>query len=232
MHSPESHQIDDLLAGILPHVAFDGWSPEAFSAAVEECGLDREVADRLCKRGAIDLAVRCHVLGDERLSDALDRKDQSGLRYSQKVALAIETRLELAGDKEVVRRASSLFALPHLAVEGAGLIWGTADAIWTALGDTSDDFNWYSKRAILASVYGSTVLFWLGDTSNGAATTEFIERRIANVMQFEKFKADAKKSKVLGPLAQGFESFTRSFKAPSKAHQSEFPGYYKPQETK
>ena len=67
----------------------------------------------------------------------------------------------------MVRRGTTLFALPHHAAEGAKLIWGTADAIWTALGDTSDDVNWYTKRATLSAVYGSVVLFWLGETEAG-----------------------------------------------------------------
>ena len=59
-----------------------------------------------------------------------------------------------------------------------------------ALGDTSEDINWYSKRASLSAVYGATVLYWLGDDSTGhEATWDFLDRRIENVMQFEKAKA-------------------------------------------
>jgi ubiquinone biosynthesis protein COQ9 len=76
------------------------------------------------------------------------------------------------------------------AADGAKAIWGTADRIWTALGDTSDDLNWYTKRAMLSAVHGATVLYWLGDTSPGhQATWEFLDRRIEQVMQFEKLKA-------------------------------------------
>ena len=81
------------------------------------------------------------------------------------------------------------------AAEGARLIWGTADAIWTALGDTSDDVNWYTKRATLSAVYSAAVLFWLGDQSpNQSATSDFIDRRIENVMEFEKVKSKIRES--------------------------------------
>ena len=84
------------------------------------------------------------------------------------------------------------------------MIWGTADAIWQALGDTSDDVNWYTKRATLSAVYGATVLYWLGDESEGhAATWEFLDRRIENVMQFEMFKAKVRDNPVLGKLLAG-----------------------------
>ena len=100
-------------------------------------------------------------------------------------------RLELvAADREAVRRGAALFALPHHAADGARAIWHTADTIWTALGDDSRDFGWYSKRATLSAVYSSALLYWLGDASPGAsATREFVARRIDNVMQVEGFKA-------------------------------------------
>jgi ubiquinone biosynthesis protein COQ9 len=93
-------------------------------------------------------------------------------------------------DREAVRRAGTLFALPMHAADGARALWGTADAIWRALGDTSADLNWYTKRATLSGVYAATVLYWLGDDSPGhQATWEFLDRRIEDVMQVEKLKA-------------------------------------------
>ena len=113
--------------------------------------------------------------------------DLLGLRFRDRIAHAIMLRLELvSGDREAVRRGATLFALPHHAADGARAIWHTADTIWTALGDESRDFAWYSKRATLSAVYSSALLYWLGDDSPGAsATREFVARRIDNVMQIE-----------------------------------------------
>ena len=95
-------------------------------------------------------------------------------------------RLELIAGRPrggAARRRRS-FALPHHAADGARAIWHTADTIWTALGDASRDFNWYSKRATLSAVYSSALLYWLGDaTPAHTATREFVQRRIDNVMQ-------------------------------------------------
>lgn len=214
----------DLLTCILPHVAFDGWSDEAFVAAAQDAELTVETARQICPRGAVELAIAYHKQGDEAMVAALGAADLSEMRFRDKIAHAIRLRLDAAEDKEVVRRGTVLFALPHMAPEGAKLIWGTADAIWSALGDSSEDVNWYTKRATLSAVYSSVVLYWLGDDSEDAsATTAFIDRRIENVMAFEGLKAGLKKNPLSKPFAAAFEQMTSHIRAP-KAGPSDLPG--------
>ncbi|MGQ0611740.1 MAG: COQ9 family protein [Paracoccaceae bacterium] len=179
-----------LLAAAIPHVPFGGWSDATFRAALADSGLPEGLALALFPRGGIDLAAEWHRAGDRAMAEALaGRNDLAALKFRERVALALRLRLEGA-DRELVRRGTTLFALPAHAAEGAGLIWGTADAVWRALGDTSADVNWYTKRATLSAVWGASVLFWLGDETEGqAATWDFVDRRIENVMQFEKAKA-------------------------------------------
>ena len=92
--------------------------------------------------------------------------------------------------EEAVRRGLALLALPLNAPLGLKLLYRTVDAIWYAAGDTSADFNFYTKRATLAGVFSSTLFYWLNDRSEGnTATWEFLDRRIDDVMRFEKFKS-------------------------------------------
>lgn len=178
----------DLLAAIRPHVPFDGWSEPAFAAAVADLGIDPTLARLICPRGAIDLAVEYHRAADRALVAALEQSDLASLKFREKVAHAVKLRLGLV-DPELVRRASAAFALPHTAATGARLVWETADVIWRALGDTSEDYNWYSKRLTLSGVISATLLFWMGDDSEDHAESwVFLDRRIENVMQFEKIK--------------------------------------------
>jgi ubiquinone biosynthesis protein COQ9 len=216
-----------LLDAILPHVAFDGWSDGAFVAAADECGLPIAQARSVCPRGAIDLAILFHTQGDAAMVGALSSSDLSDMRFRDKVAHAVQLRLDAVTDKEAVRRGSALFGLPHMVPDGSKLIWGTADAIWTALGDTSDDINWYTKRATLSAVYGSVVLYWLGDdTDDGQATGDFIDRRIENVMQFESFKAAVNKNPLLKPFVGALAQLTSRVKAPS-APPGDLPGSWR-----
>ncbi|WP_415183340.1 COQ9 family protein [Phaeovulum sp.] len=199
----------DLLAAIVPHVPFDGWSEPAFRAAVTDLEMDMGLARVICPRGAVDLAVEYHRAGDELMLSALDDAELDGMKFREKVAAAVRFRLEEA-DPELVRRGASVFALPANMATGAALIWGTADAIWRALGDESRDFNWYSKRLTLSGVYSATVLFWVGDTSDGhAATWEFLDRRIADVMQFEKVKGAVTTNPLIKRLLEGVRAPAR-----------------------
>jgi len=192
---------DALLDAILPHVAFDGWSDASFKAAVADVGIDPVVAHAVCPRGAIDLAVAYHKRGDDLMLERYATTDLSAMRYSDKIAALVRMRIEVVEDREVVRKASVLFALPKYATEGARLIWETCDVIWNTLGDTSDDINWYTKRATLSGVYGSCVLYWLGDETEGSVETwEFLDRRIGDVMQIEKIKAGVRDNPVLKGL--------------------------------
>lgn len=221
----ETDHIEQTLAALvqaaLPHVGFDGWSAETLRLAIEDSGVDAGLAALACPRGAIDLALGFHRSGDRAMADAMMAEDQTHLRYSERVARAVQLRLQDT-DKEAVRRGVTLFALPQNAGEGAKAIWGTVDTIWNTLGDTSEDLNWYTKRATLGGVYSSTVLFWLGDDSDGAAETwAFLDRRIENVMQFEKLKGSLMRSPI-GKLAEGFVSRVRK---PDFSSRTDLPGF-------
>jgi ubiquinone biosynthesis protein COQ9 len=194
---------DLVLDAALPHVPFDGWSETTLRAAIADAGVADGLGRALFPRGAVDLALAYHRRGDAQMMERLAGTDLAALRYRDRVIKAVRLRIEVAGDKELVRRGSTLFALPYHAADGAKAVWGTADAIWRALGDTSTDLNWYTKRATLSAVYGATVLFWLGDDSTDhQGTWDFLDRRIDDVMQIEKFKAQFREN----PLGKAFQA--------------------------
>jgi len=219
---------DRMLDAALMHVPFDGWSEASFRAAATDADVPDAEARTLFPRGAVDLALAFHARGDAAMVAALASEDLSALRYRDRVAHAVRTRLELVeDDKEAVRRGVTLFALPIHAADGAKALWKTADAIWTSLGDSSDDLNWYTKRATLSGVYSSTVLYWLGDQSAGhAATWEFLDRRIDNVMAIEKVKGQMRNSKLLKPFMAGPEWLASQIKAPGRAPE-DLPGRWR-----
>jgi ubiquinone biosynthesis protein COQ9 len=203
-----------VLDSALAHVPFDGWSEATLRAAIADSGVAPALARSLYPRGGVDLALTYHRRGDDEMADHLARMDLKAFSFPDRVKKAIRLRLELS-DRELVRRGTTLFALPMYAADGARAIWGTADRIWTALGDTSRDFSWYTKRATLSGVYASTVLFWLGDDSTDRhATWEFLDRRIDQVMQFDKLKKSLQKNRLGETLMQGPGKVFESIRAP------------------
>ena len=222
-----SDALEQLVNAALDHVTFDGWSLATLEAAAKDTGLDPTLVSQACPRGAVDLAVAFHRMGDTAMLEAFSATDQTSMRYSERVALGVRLRLEAVSDKDAVRRGMALFALPHNVAEGSRLIWGTADTIWNALGDTSKDINWYSKRTILSGVYTSTILYWLGDDSDDHVDTwEFLDRRIANVMQFEIFKSKVTKIPFVEKFMAGPGSLLDRVTAPNKTPPSDLPGHW------
>ena len=183
-------QTDALIDAALTHVPFEGMNDRALQAGARDIGMAPDVARVLVPGGGGGLAAAYHRRGDGALRDWLKATPPDG-RFRDRIAAAVRKRLDLA-DPELVRAGAAVLALPGNAALGARLLGETADAIWDGFGDTSQDVAWWTKRTSLAGVYGATVLYWLGDRSDGHADSwAFLDRRIDDVMGFEKFKANA-----------------------------------------
>lgn len=206
-----------LIEAALPNVAFDGWSKESLAQAISDSGVDDGLARLAFPRGGVDMAISFHRMMDKRLGEDLRPGDLATMRIRDRVTHCVRRRIELvAPHREAVRRGAGLFALPVYAPEGARLMWETADLIWTQCGDTATDYNWYTKRAILSSVYSATVLYWLGDQDpNAVATWNFLDRRIENVMQFEKTKAQLRDNPLAKVAMWGPKQLLGLIKAPA-----------------
>lgn len=184
-----------ILDAALKHVPFDGWTLNALQVGAEDLGLDRAAAHQAFPGGLIE-AIEFHSKqADKRMMAALEKADLSHMKVREKVAFAIRTRLEQnAQHREAIRRALVILALPVYAGVSLSALYNTVNAIWHGIGDVSVDFNFYTKRALLAGVYSATLLHWLEDSSEGFENTwRFLDRRIDDVMQVPKFLSQWKK---------------------------------------
>jgi len=176
---------DKLLLATLPHVAFDGWTQAALRAGAGDAGLSADDVARAFPGGAIAAIEAFNRRADRRMVAAVDALDTSSMRSHEKIAAAIRARLEdVAPHKEAVRRAFTVLAVPFNAPLALRMLHRSVDAAWQAAGDRSTDFNWYTKRGLLAGVYSATVLYWLNDRSEDHAETwAFLDRRLHEVMR-------------------------------------------------
>jgi ubiquinone biosynthesis protein COQ9 len=184
-----------LVAAMLPNVPFDGWSAAARDMAADSEGIDRDIA-AMALPDAATMVDAYTAAADVQMTAAMAAAGADTMKVRDRIRFALNCRLDAAdADKEAVRRALAVLLQPANAALAARTLWRTADAMWRAAGDTATDLNHYSKRAILGSVYSATLLYWLDDDSdNHDATRAFIDRRIDNVMSFEKTKAQLKSS--------------------------------------
>ena len=172
---------DMALDAMLVHVQFDGWTRRALRLGLADAGMPEDEADLLFPGGAIDMVEAFCDLADRRMEQ--EAASITETRVSARVRAVIALRLrQNRPHKDAIRRAIAVLALPRNAWAATGCAARTVDTIWHAAGDRSADFSWYTKRAILGSVYGATLLYWLRDFSeDDAETLAFLDRRLAGV---------------------------------------------------
>lgn len=187
--------LDELRLALAPAIAdaavFDGWSDAALVMAAEIEGVDGDVARLAFKGGAMTM-IRAWIDGVDAAMAGQWRQDKlAGLKIRERIRTLVQFRLDaVTGQEEAVRRAMAIMAMPQNAAESLRLGWRSADLMWRLAGDTATDYNHYTKRTILAGLYGATLTAFINDDSEDKAETRaFLDRRIDGVMQFEKAKA-------------------------------------------
>lgn len=211
MSTGVSARKDALLLALLPNVPFDGWTNGAMRAAAVRVGIDAAELAMLFPHGPRDAAAWFSHWADRQTSEVLKRRRIGSLKIRERIATGVSTRLEiLLPHREAVRRALSLLASPTNLPLAAKLLYDTVDTIWHAAGDRSTDFNFYTKRGLLAGVYAATTLYWLDDRSEDAqATAAFLDRRLAEVLAIPKLQArlgDLNPLRILGTRRKRFSA--------------------------
>lgn len=192
---PADPTLEEIRAALAPvighHAAFDGWRPAVLLMAASEIGVDADVAALAFPGGAMDMIDAWFAHIDARMLDTLPPEALAAMPIRMKITALVEARLNLLSrDREALRRAMTVLAMPTNVVRASKLGWRAADVMWRAAGDVSTDYNHYSKRTTLAAVYAGTLLVFVNDESEGhAETSAFLARRIDGIMRFEKTKA-------------------------------------------
>ncbi len=195
MIDPNEMTLDELRAALAPlipaNAVFDGWSEKALEVAASELGVPADRA-RLCfPGGPLEMIDAWFDAIDLTMARAFPLERIDKMKIRERIRELVLHRIAVINPhKEALRRALAILAHPQNAMTAAKLAWRAADRMWRIAGDRATDFNHYSKRGILSALYMSTLLVYLDDTSNDlSATRGFLERRIDDVMKFEKVKA-------------------------------------------
>ena len=187
--------LDELRFALAPAVAeaaaFDGWSELAVHNAAAQRGVDPAVAALAYPGGAMDMIAAWIAHIDGAMTQAFPPERIAAMKIRERITALVRFRLDaMAADEEALRRALAIMAMPHNAARAVSLGWSSADRMWRIAGDTATDYNHYTKRAMLGSIYAATLAVFVGDESEGKAETlAFLDRRIEGVMKFEQAKA-------------------------------------------
>jgi len=191
---------DQVLEAALAHVPFDGWSTKAVEAGAvdsgKELGWGSEMAKIAFPNGVHDFVDHMADWTNRRMLYEIEKLDVSSMRVRDRISTCIRLRLQiLAPYREGVRRLIAYLALPQNSSQAIKITWGVADSIWYIAGDKSSDYNYYTKRGLLASIYTTTVLYWLVDDSDDFNDTwSYLDRRIENVMKIPLVTSNIKKA--------------------------------------
>ena len=191
----EDLTLDEVRARLAPalaaNAAFDGWNPTALDATALAAGIDPDIARIAFPGGAVAMIDAWFATIDRRMLDRLPPETLAAMKIRQRITALVEARLDLlAPDREALRRALAILAMPQNLPRAARIGWRSADAMWRAAGDIATDYNHYTKRAILGGVYAATVTVFLEDESEGQRDTRaFLARRVEGILRFEKAKA-------------------------------------------
>jgi ubiquinone biosynthesis protein COQ9 len=191
----DDRTLDELRLALAPEIAqaavFDGWGDDALRQAAALAGVDPAVARLAFPGGAMDMIAAWIDCTDAKMQTALGNGALAQLKIRERIRVLLQFRLDAcAGHEEALRRALAIQAMPQNLVRTMKLGWRSADLMWRLAGDTATDYNHYTKRALLTGIYTATLAVFLEDQSEGKAETRaFLDRRIENVMQFEKAKA-------------------------------------------
>jgi ubiquinone biosynthesis protein COQ9 len=189
--SPLQQLRHKLALAVGENAVFDGWTRAAVDSAARQLGVDPAQARVAFPKKPAEMIGAYFQGVDRAMEKSLPPKTLAKMKIREKIRALVWTRLEIMGPaREAVRSALSILAMPQNVPLALKIGWRSADLMWRLAGDTSTDYNHYTKRMTLGAVYGSTLFAWLDDTSEGRSETgAFLDRRIDNVMQFEKWKA-------------------------------------------
>lgn len=182
---------DALAPAIAVNAAFDGWNHAALDAAADSLGVDQDVARLAFSAGPVAMIDAWFASVDRGMAARFTPEALAAMKIRVRITALVEARLEiLAANREALRRAIAVLAMPQSALRAAKLGWRSADVMWRLAGDTATDYNHYTKRTLLGGIYAATIAVFLQDDSEDHAdTSAFLGRRIEDIMKFEKAKA-------------------------------------------
>ena len=163
-----------------------GFNKKMLLNAAKNCKISEGKLGRLFPEGIFELKQYYFSEIDEQMLQKIKTQNYENIRVRDKIFNGVLIRLDLFKKNKtsikyifVSESSNPIKSLKHL--------WRTSDLIWKSAGDSSTDYNHYTKRLLLSWVYITTLICWFNDKSRNINDTKlFLNRRIDEVLEFGK----------------------------------------------
>jgi len=112
-------------------------------------------------------------------------------KVRDKIKLALLTKITL-NDAAILKETVKFLTKPQNTNLAFKSLANSCDKIWIYAGDKSADFNYYTKRTLLAGIYSATIVYYIKnseqDTLNEQDLELFISKRIDEILKLGSFK--------------------------------------------
>ena len=194
----KKHKLNDdrklILRESLKLIKINGWNDNLFELISKKNNIKFEKIIPLFPNGYKDLLKYYFDELNHKITIASKKLNLSKIKTHEKVRALIHLRLlEYKKEKDSIRRAYFTLLLPSNSKIFSIIMFRIVDQIWFLAGDTSTDFNYYSKRGILFAVYNSSVIFLINNDFNITKTLNFLDKKLQKVSKIPNIKSNLKK---------------------------------------
>ncbi|MFK8040518.1 MAG: COQ9 family protein [Rickettsiaceae bacterium] len=175
------------------------WHQNLIDNANDQCGFSPNYHRILFPDAIKQIILEFSYFNDQSMISYLQENHRDEKSIRAKIASALDFRIiqtypKSKSQKELFNHIGYTALYPDIAFKCA---LKTCDEIWRCAGDKSTDWNYYSKRSILLSIYLRAILIYIADESDESAITKtFIRDSLDNTVKFGKLKKTIKLPKI------------------------------------
>ncbi len=170
---------------------FLGWNDRLIDTCCSNLCISRAVFSMVFKNNLMSLSELFFTRVDTAMENAIIQNNDWRLQaiHLQVYNLLVARFNYMIPYKEAIAKMLYAMSMPWNLFKSSDSAWRAADKIWQLVEHSSAGFDYYTRRAILASVYVNSLLYFVTDNSNDSINTyDFIKRQLKCIGKVGKLK--------------------------------------------
>ena len=169
-----------------------GFSKNSLESISKKYGLDINETELLFPEGNIDLIKFTLEQLDNELEEYCRKIDLIRLPVHKRIKKVLLSKIFLMNKNKLFYR--SIFfnlLIPKKKFSLSSQLYNSVDQIWFIAGDSSTDFNFYTKRLILSVIYSRIMLFFFNN-NNLQELEDILDESLQRVSKIPEIKSKLK----------------------------------------